>query len=663
MLFAAPCPGGVINTTIPNIRSSHIVNLGDGIPAVFILPTGYYFQNTDSLDVHISYRVKIADGETAVTGQTGGQLGGFFGAWGEKFRNMTWKVDPDTGHTSMNGTIPAWPEYFITLPEAYIVSISTKALNSDCQGGFVSASFTVTSDQGSDLIEILPTISTVVSSGAVGMTLISGGSASMVDAQALAIFSFMSCADIVNKQAGPLRYFLSPFVDFGLHAMLGGNLAIILLVALLQLAVSKYLRKSRRIDRFSSFAATRFPKYTYIIAGFLHQGIAFASFVSIRTAFTQESGIGYYHLVSGVLGTLYVIAFPIVVRQGISRFARVSFVKYWQFKKKSPLVRWLYPLGYWHPLPQRQTFGSMFCNQKGKYIFWGTIQMTTIVIITAISAVQPPAHLCHVQYICMGTVLFLAALIAAVKNPMRSPFQTVLLVASMSCLGSIMMTSAAHHLRRSATTSSYLAYLSLLQMMIMLVALLYNTIIFYYETKVWSSLVTPRRNDLEDILDIDLEVEEAKDDEIAAIIRQLRNVEDPFVEEGQMVTVLTTGGGKSKREMLDHQSSSSNDDDDARLASLLGQASPQRAVNAANSDQENPLLVLPAISLPMSRTREAVATKDKTDDEEVHKHGLVAIRTGKLPDKTHLQGQPALAAPPPAQAARRAVTKEDYDSL
>ena len=494
----------------------------------------------ESYESYISYSVMIG-GVVQTALDNGGQPGGFFGPWGGLFRNMSWELDPN-GFTILNGTIPGYSEYFVSLPETYIIHISSDAILNGCEG-FVLATFTVIPDSGSGLINVLPTISTSVATGAVALTLISGGSGAGIDAQALAVFSLMSCASSVEaKQSGPLRYFLSPFADVGLFAMLGGNFGIIAFFSGLQMLLAKNLRMKRRIDVFSSFAAVRFPKYSFIIASFLQQGIAFSSFVMI--ARSVRHGVDPLEIAIGTLGSLYVVAFPIAVRQGISVFARVTFVKYWQFKKKSPFVRWLYPLGYWQPLPQRQVFGSMFCNMKGKYIFWGTFQMNVLVIVTAISAVTPPRDMCHVQYLCMAGVLFAAALIAGVLDPMRSPLQTVLAVCSLSCLGTIMVVNAVNVIQPSSTTSSAITYLSLVQVFIMLVTLSYNTIIFYAESKIWSTMNAPRRDDLEDVLDIDLEGG-AQEDDLTKILRQLMNEDEDENENGS----ITVGDDDNDKKM------------------------------------------------------------------------------------------------------------------
>lgn len=138
----------------------------------------------------------------------------------------------------------------------------------------------------------------------------------------------------------------------------------------LHYAFATSTQRQRKIDMWSAFAAVRFPAYSYIVLNYMYQGIVYSGF---RLLYQTVSDFSLAAVTCGLIGAVFAIAFPVLSRRTIQTYARVSFVKYWQFKKKSNWTRWLFPHGYWFPIAQRQVFGSMFGNQKGKFMLWGVV--------------------------------------------------------------------------------------------------------------------------------------------------------------------------------------------------------------------------------------------------------------------------------------------------
>ncbi|KAF8275664.1 putative dispersed gene family protein 1 (DGF-1) [Trypanosoma cruzi] len=482
------CPTLAVTTTTAggSLTQNDIRGGGSAVPTLLMvaLPPPFRWARDPQLGTHLSF-VLVSTAQPS----------GFGGSWGAMLRNATWVRNATNPSTVLELAVPVHRGYFIAADETIFIRCDAAAVSGGCKGVLLG-SFTIRSDTLPAAASALSAITGVVAGAAAVAVVVTGGLGSILEMQALGVFARMSCASAQERASTvALPYFLSVFAALDPLWMVVGNALLAAVFGCVHCGVTAAFQRWRGVDAASAWAAMRFPSLTYVVAHAMHLGIFFGSVLALAMPDARVQ-----HRVIGVVGVLYVVAFPAGVCYFIARHVGASFTKYWQFLRKPLHERLLYPVGYWYPAAQQRMYGGMLTNMKGSYVYWCVFQLSVLCVVCLIAAVHPLVGGCHVQYFCMAAVLLAGAGVVAFTNMMRSAFLTMMRTVSFVLLAALCVVSAANHLVPSDGGARAYAAILLLLTAVLLAVTVYGVVVWYAEDRHWQELREPQRGGLEALL-------------------------------------------------------------------------------------------------------------------------------------------------------------------
>ena len=347
------------------------------------------------------------------------------------------------------------------------------------------------------------------------------GGASPMDIQLITLLSQSECMGAIDrKSTSILRYFISPLYDFGFAAIGFGNLAAALAFAGAQFALARYLQSDRRIREIDSWAATRFPSYSYACAQLVFVGICFGSISMIAggaIADGEEDG-GAASYVLGTAGTLTSLA----IIGGIGYFALFvvtgKFIQYTQFLSRPCYYRWIYPLGFWEAPAQRLAYGYFINRYRDgeRLRLFSALSFTVAFIVALLMLIPMP---CEVRFSLAGFVFLTAGILHAALRPARLPFTNVLNVASQLLSALLAFLGASQIVHPTVEMMNAKLAIVLLQILVVGVGSVASLAISIFERVRWSKFRDQKTDEfadddkllaqkpmagIDDIFDIDL---------------------------------------------------------------------------------------------------------------------------------------------------------------
>lgn len=358
----------------------------------------------------------------------------------------------------------------------------------------MQGAFTVEANIPAGLTHALLVLSNV-GAGAAALVVTAGGAAALLlDAQVFGMFAMMTCAPAWERESfKTLPYFLSVFAELGNLWMVVGNALIIIVFGCVHYAATVVYSRCRGVDSATdAWVAMRFPNLTYLVAYIMHSGICVGS---VLLLVNPETKVRDY--VVGAFGAAYGVAFPAAVLYFIFRHNKAEFLEYTEFSKRSRLVRWMYPAGYWSSPKQNDMYGFVYMQVRGKHACGGIFLLCVLCLVGVVAALPPLGGTCHVSYFTMATILFMGACVVLVTNMMRSVFMTVMSAASLLLLSALCYSNAGGYLEPSDGWVRAHALILLLLLGVLLAIAVYIVVIWIMETYMWGPLRVQRKHSCE----------------------------------------------------------------------------------------------------------------------------------------------------------------------
>ena len=299
----------------------------------------------------------------------------------------------------------------------YYISLGNAA------SGAVRHLFVVEPAEPSELAAAVDAIGAVAGSVSVLAALVGG--LSMMDAQLMIMLAQSECmGDIDHRGTSLLRYFISPVTAEGPAAEAFFNLALIVVFAGLQRLLARHFEASRRIKEIDSWAAVRFPNYSFIVAQLFFVGLCDGSLSMLSGAAPVAGGDGE-EAVSYVLGVLGLLAcLCVIAAVSFFSFSVVTggkFIQYTQFLSRPWYARWLYPLGFWESPARRLAHGHMLsAYREGRRIRLFSAAGFVSTFITAL-IMKIGAIPCATRFWIVGAIYSALAILYVALRPSRHP--------------------------------------------------------------------------------------------------------------------------------------------------------------------------------------------------------------------------------------------------
>ena len=421
---------------------------------------------------------------------------GFERVLGSRLNEYNFSFVEDNGqYQRLKVVFPIAPEYSILVGETVHVQVALSAIEHKCLGPAAFGSFHVAASSTASFLSLVNVFGVV--GGAVSIA--NSGSA---DAQLLALIGLSPCATAAARaSASSIQYLLSPFVQYGLAAMIAGNVGLVFGVWLIQKCIAEHIllprikRQGNSVSSsavpplYAAWAKLRFPNLTFIVAMFLHQGTTAAVFVSFGSSVQANIAVG-------VLGLLYVLAFYIAIKhiRSVERSApnsvRGKFILY-----KLPYGyyrRLFYPIGQWTTTEFRQCFGRVFGSMQSKFVWWSLYPSIMIILFNVINSISFNREHCHVQSALLAAVTGMTCVILAWRRPFRIPFTTFLSCLSLLCTTLLLMITAINVTHNSNELILLTLYISFAQTLVTVVRLAHTVYILIWERR-WNKIVDDQR--------------------------------------------------------------------------------------------------------------------------------------------------------------------------
>jgi hypothetical protein len=231
----------------------------------------------------------------------------------------------------------------------------------------------------------------------------------------------MPCAaPALQESAGPMRYLVSPLYDLGWEAVVLGNVGIAAACALLQCGAAALLCYLHRVPSVShGLVEAHFPSLSFAVGQFLFQGACRGSI-----ALLSSGGAGAVLGAAGVVVTVAFVASTVYVlrrRTGSLRMAAYDFPR-----RYGTAALWLLPCGRWGPELARKAFGRYVSRVGARHKPVAAVPLLQAAVVGVLSAFGGPLAACVAQWAVLAVVFALAALLYAVRAPLRVPAWGVL---------------------------------------------------------------------------------------------------------------------------------------------------------------------------------------------------------------------------------------------
>lgn len=394
--------------------------------------------------------------------------------------------------STANCTLVPVPSYSLQSMEAIGWRLNAEAVLPPCNSmaWLPLGSTDFVADEPSTLGAAMETTGATASSSATLVSFLTGSSAA--DVQGLIVLMQSPCSSVLEKRSTSiLRYFLSPFTNFGLVWMVLGNTFIALIFLVLQILLVVSFKYNRKIGWLDASAAARFPSITFAVANFLHMGTTYGTFELTKVA------VGVEYVVV-VVGFCYVLGLPAVVLLLLRKFIIARFNQYTQFLSKPAYVRWLYPRGFWDPTPQRNAFGKMMGFVTGVSKYWAIYHLVVAILLCLFALLLTNRVPCEVRFGLVAAVYFVSAVAVAFQNPHRATVSTLFsslnyfIMGIISLLMALSVTNPAPHLESAKIIAC------MVQVILVVLRAVYDLIVMYMEHKHWAHFRNPQMEDLED---------------------------------------------------------------------------------------------------------------------------------------------------------------------
>jgi hypothetical protein len=318
----------------------------------------------------------------------------------------------------------------------------------------------------------LPTATTVVVGG--------GGFSGMAsEVQALGAFAMMGCSDPrTRSNFGSYRALAPTAITESYSGVVLGNAALVVGVAVAQLAVLGLLRVCRSVPRLIDHMATcMFPSLTLIAASAFHVGTAFASSQLV----SEPSLYDAWEVAVGAVGMVYCVLYPLLLilhpYLRIERAYQEYEMAEWLIGKRWPaLTRFLIPRGAIFSQKTRRAYGPAYISSirlPARQVWWVSMPAWTGSIVAVGGLIHPVTvpH-CQALFIIMGILLVATGVVVIALRPLHADVSSVLSGASRACCGAALMCMAAALNDSGPTDAASLTAILAIGIVLMVIAVL-----------------------------------------------------------------------------------------------------------------------------------------------------------------------------------------------
>ena len=361
--------------------------------------------------------------------------------------------------------------------------------------GTVRYAFIIQAAEPSEFAAVVDALGPIAGSVAVVAALLGGTSA--MDVQLMSLLSQSACmGEVDRKSTSMLRYFTSPFDDAGMAAVTFGNLGIVVAFSLIQHRLAKHLETSRRIRQIDSWAAIRFPSFSFAAAQLFFVGVCLGTFSMLGGGPATpggDDGIAASYAI-GVVGLIACGGIVWAVAYTSTTIVTGKFVQYTQFLSRPWHTRWLYPLGFWEA-PQSLAFGYMLTPYRDgdRIKLFSTSTFVSALVTAAI--MQISAIPCEVRFGLVGVVFLTIAVMNMAIRPARQPANTVFSAAGQFAMALFAFTSAAQLVSPTVAMMNTKLALLFIQILIVVCRSCFSIVIRILENVRWKKFRTQQTDE------------------------------------------------------------------------------------------------------------------------------------------------------------------------
>jgi hypothetical protein len=489
-----PCPEVSVSSTVAltdQVFSQQLVVIQLGLPGLFRWSSSpWKYQGMPLIEFFVS--------EAPLP-----QPFGFKTVLAPRFREFNYSFAFKNGSrlfSIVEVVFPVAPAYSLIVSETVNIRIDTRAIQNRCGGkenvdaSAAYGTFAVTPSRTTALVALVSALG--IAGGAA--SIFNAGSA---DAQILALIGLSPCATAASRSAASsMQFLLSPFYQYGLGAMIVGNV----LVVCVMIVVERLIAECILVPRYESdaaiaakgvpplyqaWAAVRFPSSAYLVAMFLHQGTTAAIF----TAFGSSA---IANVITALGGLMFVGAFYLSMRtvRRLERAApykvRGKFIPY--VLPYGPYRRVFYPTGQWTSDAFRKCFGRILGGMTPEYVWWSLYPSIMVIFFNLINAISFEPSQCHIQSLLLALVSSVMCGLLVWKRPFRIPFTTAFAAGILACTSLLLVLTAANSYSSSNNLVLMTLYVSCLQTLLSSLRLCHQVYIVFWERR-WNKVVDAQR--------------------------------------------------------------------------------------------------------------------------------------------------------------------------